>query len=138
MADQVRKVSYAYVLVSNRPGQGEVVLDAVRRSGVDLLAFSGFPAPGGRAQLDLVAEEMAPIRAAARKNGWRLSKVKRGFVVQGKDRVGAVHRHIQRLAKAGIGVTAADAVSAGRGRYGMILWVKDRDYGRAAKVLSAK
>jgi hypothetical protein len=33
-----------------------------------------------------------------------------------------VHRHLQQLADAGINVTAADAVSAGQGRYGMILW----------------
>ena len=31
-----------------------------------------------------------------------------------------------------------DAVSAGKGRYGMILWVKAKDYGRAAKALGAK
>jgi aryl-alcohol dehydrogenase-like predicted oxidoreductase len=31
----------------------------------------------------------------------------------------------------------ADAVSAGKGRYGMILWVKPRDYARAAKALGA-
>jgi len=138
MADQVRKVNYAYVLVSNRPGQGEKVLDAIRRSGIDLLAFSGFPAGGGKAQLDLVAARLGPIRSIARKNGWRLSEVKKGFVVQGGDRVGAVHGHLKKLADAGIGVRAADAVSAGKGRYGMILWVKPRDYPRAANVLKAK
>jgi hypothetical protein len=51
-----------------------------------------------------------------------LSKVKKGFLIQGTDQVGAVHRHLQKLADAGINVTAADAVSAGQGRYGMILW----------------
>jgi hypothetical protein len=49
-----------------------------------------------------------------------------------------VHRHLQKLADAGINVTAADAVSAGQGRYGMILWVKPRDYTRAAKALGAR
>jgi hypothetical protein len=49
-----------------------------------------------------------------------------------------VHRHLQKLGDAGINVTAADAVSAGRGRYGMILWVKPRDYARAAKALGAR
>ena len=33
---------------------------------------------------------------------------------------------------------AADAVAAGRGRYGMILWVKDKDYARAARALGAR
>ena len=35
-------------------------------------------------------------------------------------------------------VTAADAVTAGRGRFGMILWVKPKDVGRAAKALGAR
>jgi predicted amino acid-binding ACT domain protein len=67
-----------------------------------------------------------------------LSDVKKGFLVQGTDRVGAVHRHLKKLAEAGINVTAADAVAAGKGRYGMLLWVKPREYARAAKVLGAR
>jgi hypothetical protein len=50
----------------------------------------------------------------------------------------ALHRHLQKLADAAINVTAADAVAAGQGRYGMILWVKPRDYTRAAKALGAR
>jgi hypothetical protein len=29
-------------------------------------------------------------------------------------------------------------VTAGRGRYGMILWVKQKDFGRAARALGAR
>lgn len=137
MADRVSKVSYVYFTVPNRTGRGARILDEVRRSGINLLAFSGFPAGGGKAQLDLVVESPARIRAIARQHGWSLSKPKKGFLVQGADHVGAVNRHLQRLAGAGIGVTACDAVSAGKGRYGMILWVRPRDYGRAARELKA-
>ena len=38
----------------------------------------------------------------------------------------------------GINVTASDAVTAGKGRYGMLLWVKPKDFARAAKTLDAK
>ncbi len=138
MADRVRKVSYAYVVVPNRPGQGAKVLGALRKAGVNLLAYSGFPVAGGKAQLDLVAESTAALRGSAKKNGWKLSASKKGFLVQGSDRPGAVHKHIQRLADEGINVTAADAVCAGGGAYGMILWVKHKDYNRAAKTLGAR
>jgi len=100
--------------------------------------FSGFPVGGGRSQLDLVVEDIGPLRRVARRNGWRLSKVKKGFLIQGADQVGAVHRHLQKLGDAGINVIAADAVAAGQGRYRMILWVKPRDYARAAKALGAR
>lgn len=138
MADRVRKVNYCYAKVSARAGQGAAVLAALREAGVNLLAFSGFPTGGGTAQLDLVAEDMAAVRRVARKKGWRLSKNKKGFLVQGDDQVGACHRHLQKLADKKINVTAADAVAAGKRRWGMILWVKPKDYARAARTLRAK
>ncbi len=138
MAYRVRKVYYCYVTVPSRAGQGAKVLAALKDAGVNLLAFSGFPTKKRKAQLDLIADNMAPLKKAAKKHGWRLSKVKKGFIAQGDDEVGAAHRHIQKLADQKINITAADAVAAGKGRYGMILWVKAKDYNRAAKALNAK
>jgi hypothetical protein len=137
MADRVRRVSYCYVMVPSRPGQGAKILGALKDAGVDLLAYSGFPAGGGRAQIDLVSSDLGTVGRVARKHGWRLSKAKKGFLVQGEDKVGAVQRHLQKLAAGGVNVTAADAVTAGKGRYGMILWVKAKDYAKAARLLGA-
>ena len=138
MADRVKKVNYCYVTVANRAGQGARILGELREAGVRLLAYSGFPGKGGKAQLDLVPENMATLKRLARKKGWKLSKVKKGFLITGVDELGAVHRHIDKLAASKINITAADAVSAGKGRYGMILWVRPKDYARAARVLRAK
>jgi hypothetical protein len=138
MADRVKKVNYVYVTVPNRPGHGAKVLGELRDAGVNLLAYSGFPAKRGKAQLDMIPEDLGALRRVANKKGWRLSTAKKGFLVQGKDEVGAVHRHVDRLAKNKINIIAADAVAAGKRRYGMILWVKPKDYNRAAKVLRAK
>jgi len=138
MADRVKKVQYCYVKVSNRAGQGAALLGELRKQGVDLVAFSGFPLKGGKAQLDMVTDDLPRVRRIADKAGLRPSKTKKGFLVQGKNASGAVHRHIQKLAERKINVTAADAVCAGKGRYGMILWVKQGDYARAARLLGAK
>jgi len=138
MADRVKKVNYCYVTLPNRAGHGDRILGELERAGVNLLAVSGFPAGAGKTQFDLIPESMAALKRVARKNGWKLSPTKKGFVIYGGDRVGAVHRHLHKLAKAGINVTAADAAMAGGGRYGMILWVKPKDYARAARVLGAK
>ena len=92
----------------------------------------------GKAQIDLIPENMAALRRVAKKNGWRLSKAKKGFLIQGRDDLGAVQRHINRLAESTINITAADAVAAGRNRYGMILCVKPKDFARASRVLRAK
>ena len=138
MADRVRKVNYCYAKVSARAGQGAAVLDEIQKAGVSLLAFSGFPIGGGKAQLDLVTQDIAAVRRVARKNGWRLSKTKKAFLIQGDDRAGACHRQLEKLADQRINVTAVDAVTAGKGRWAAILWVKPKVYARAARVLKAK
>ena len=138
MRDQVKKVNYCYLTLPSRAGQGAKILGILREANINLLAFSGFPVKSGKAQVDLVPEDMAKLLRVAKKNDWRLSKTKRGFVVQGSDRIGAVAGHLQKLADAKINVTALDALASGKGQYGMILWVKQKDYNHAAKVLGAK
>ena len=138
MADRVKKVSYCYARVASRAGQGVKILTELKDSDVNLLAFSGFPTRGRKAQLDFVAENMTGVRKVARANGWRLSKPKKAFLVTGNDVVGAVHRHLRKLAERKINITAADAVCAGKGRFGMILWVKPKDYARASRTLKAR
>jgi hypothetical protein len=138
MADRVRKVSYCYVTTPNRAGHGAKVMAELTKAGVNLLAFSGFPAKDRKSQLDLVTDKTAALRRLAKRHGWKLSKTKRAFLIQGQDRAGAAYGHHEKLAREGINVTAADAVCAGKGRYGMILWVRPKDYSRAAKVLRAK
>lgn len=137
MADQVQKVSYCYAMVPSRVGEGEQILAALGRAGINLDAFSGFPRGRG-AQLDFVTTKMPALRRVAARNGWKLSRVKKAFLITGINQAGAVHKHVKKLADARISITAADAVCAGMGRYGMILWVKPRDYARASRALGAK
>ena len=111
----VRKVSYVDLKVPNRGGQAARILGALEEAGIDLLAFTGFPAGAGRSQIDLVTDDIGAVRRVARKQGWRLGRTKRGFLVQGRNRVGAVRRGIQGLAEAGVNITALDAVAASRG-----------------------
>ena len=138
MAYKVRKVNYCYVKMHTRAGQGIKVLNALRDAGVNLLAFSGFPIKGGKSQIDLVSDNIAGIQKVAKANDWRLSKTKKGFLVQGSDEIGAVQKVLNRLAEKKINVIAADAVAAGKGRYGMIMWVNPKNYNRAARALNAK
>jgi hypothetical protein len=136
MAEMIRKVQYFYVMAPDRPGEGARALETLREAGVNLLAFSGFPV-GKRAQLDFVPENPAAFRAAATRAKWTVVGPKTGFVVDGDDRPGVVAGILGRLAAAKVNVTATDAVCAGAGRFGAILWVKPRDVARAAKVLGA-
>ena len=136
MADSIRKIGYFAIDVADKPGEAVRVLQALSEAGVNLLAFSGFPR-GRRAQLDFVPEDVALFRKALTRAKLKVRPKKTGFLVQGKDRRGAVAEVLQKLAQAAINVTAVDAVSAGGGRYGAILWVKSKDVNKAAKALKA-
>jgi hypothetical protein len=136
MADTVRGVDYYYVTVPDTPGEGQRILSALKERGVNLLAFLGFPS-GGQSQIDLVPEDAQALRDVAEQAGVTLSAAKRAFLIQGDDRVGAVADALSKLAEANVNVTAAAAAGAGSGRYGMILWVSEADYDRAANALGA-
>jgi hypothetical protein len=136
MADTVRKAQYFYITAPDKPGEGARALRTLAEAGVNLVAFSGFPA-GRRSQLDFVPEDPAAFRAAAKKAKWKVTGPKVAFVVEGEDRRGAVAEILGRLADANVNVTATDAVCAGAGRFGVLLWVKPRDVNRAAKALGA-
>lgn len=136
MLDTVRKLDYFALSIADRPGEGARLVTALKDNGVNLLAFSGFPA-GRKSQVDLVPEDAGALRAAAKKLKLALGAKKTCFVIQGDDRVGALADTLQKLADAKINVTAIQAVTAGMGRYGAIFWVKPRDAAKAAKTLGA-
>ena len=136
MAESIRRVQYFYVMTSDKPGEGARALQTLKEAGVNLLAFSGFPV-GKRAQLDFVPEDPAAFRAAARAAKWKVTGPKAGFLIEGDDRTGVMADLLGKLAAARINVTASDAVIAGAGRFGAILWVKPRDVNRTGKLLGA-
>ena len=134
MADTVRLVEYFYVMAPQKPGVGAALLAELRQAGVNLLAFTGFPSGRG-AQVDFVPEDGAAFRAVAKKAKWKVTGPKRALLVMGDDRPGDLAEFMQRLADAKINVTAIDALCAGSGRYGAIVWVAPRDVTKAARTL---
>src|SRR5206468_1421941 len=112
-------VDYFYMMVPDKPGEGARILGTLRKAGVNLLAYSGFPSGRG-AQLDFVPADPAAFQAVARQNKWKVKGPKRAFVIDGDDRVGACWEILDKLAAAKINVTAMDAVATGVGRWGAV------------------
>lgn len=137
MADSISRVEYFYVSVADKPGEGARALTTLKEAGVNLLAFSGFP-EGRRAQLDFVPEDPAAFKRAAKAAGWTITGPKRAFLVQGEDRLGAIADVVDTLADAKINIVAVDAVCAGAGRFGAIVWVDQREVSRATKLLAVR
>jgi predicted amino acid-binding ACT domain protein len=138
MADKASIAPYAYVVVPDRPGEGAKVLAALRKAGVNLLAYNAFPAGRGRSQIDLVPKKMGKLRRLARSEGWKLSREKACILISGRDRVGALADSIAKLARKKINVVAGQASQAGRGRFGCVLWVPPAAAEKAARALGAR
>jgi hypothetical protein len=136
MTDSIRKVDYFKAQVQDKAGEGARILSALLGEGINLLAFTGFPR-GRRTQLDFIPENGPAFRKAARRAGLEVTK-NAAFLIQGEDRPGVIAEITSKLADEGVNITALDAVAAGGGRYGAILWVKPAEVRKAAKVLGAK
>jgi hypothetical protein len=136
MAESIKVAQYFKVLVPDKPGEGFKLLDAVKGAGVNLLAFSGFPR-GRKGQLDFVPEDPARFKEVAKYNKWKVQGPKSCFVVQGDDRVGAVADVVERLVDVKVNITAVDAVSAGMGRFAVLIFVKPSAVKKAAAALGA-
>jgi hypothetical protein len=136
MADTAQRVEYFSIEVADKPGEAFRVLQALVSAGINLLACSGHQ-KGERAQIDVVPDDTTAFTATAAKAGLAFKATKSGFLIQGEDRAGALAQNLNKLAGAGINVIGIDAMSAGAGRWGAILWVKPEDVTRAAAALGA-
>lgn len=137
MADRIRKLAYFAARIPNRVGQGAQLVEALRQEGVNLLGFTGFPQRRS-VQVDFIPEDTSAFLRAARRLKLKLGKKKTVFLIQGDDRVGALSRVLEKLAAARITIVALDAVSAGKGRYGAMFWVRPKRVAKAARLIGAR
>jgi hypothetical protein len=137
MADTIRKVEHFTIQVPNTPAKAFGVLSTLVSAGINLLACSGVPR-GRRAQIDVVPDNARRFKTAVKKAGLSFTPQKGGFMIQGKDRPGALTGHLKKLGDKDINVTGIDALSAGEGRWGAIIWVEAEDVSRASRALGVR
>src|ERR1700752_804404 len=99
MPDQIRTVDYFHATVPDKPGEAARILKALRERRISLLGFSAFPKGANESQLDFITQDSAAFCEAARSAGLNLSAEKRGFLIHGEDRPGAVAETLNRLAR---------------------------------------
>jgi hypothetical protein len=138
MATEITQVDYSSIILDDEPSAAAAALRALWDLGIGLVGYSEFPHGPGKSQVDLIAEDSAGLARAARDMGLSLSRQKTAFLICGEDKPGAaVAEILKRLAAAHIRVTSLQAVSAGAGRFGALLWVAPPDVETAGKVLNA-
>lgn len=135
MREQVMRIEYVALTIPDKPGEGAKITSELRKRSINLLALHAFPTTGGKAQFDIVPENMDAFLKTAKEMGWKTGEKKAAFLIQGDDRIGAMAEIHGRLAETGISIVAATSITAGNGRYGCLLWVKPADVAKAARAL---
>jgi hypothetical protein len=135
MLDPIERFDYQYLITDDRTLHAAEIVASLTESGIDLLAFSEFPRGPGKLQVDLITKSGRSLETVAEEMGWKLSQRKPVFLIQGEDRPNAIGRILNRLAGADIRVTAMQAVAAGAGRFGALLWVEAPEVERTTLML---
>lgn len=135
MPEEVRQVEQFPLTIANKVGEGARVLGIFRDAGVNLLAFWGYQHTATKAELIFVPENSASFAAAAKQAKLKLGKKQTAFFIQGEDRPGAAADLLAKLADAKINVGAVQAVSAGAGRFGAIIFLPAAAARKAAGIL---
>ena len=130
------KLEYYSVVVSNKPGKGENVLSALKEAGVNFVGIWGYPSGKRKSRIDLVAEDPAGLKKAAKQLKIELGKKHTAFHITGEDHPGAVAEVLAKLAAKKINVFAMQALCAGNGRFGALLQVAPDDVKKATKALA--
>ena len=118
MSVTIRRVTYFYTTIRDRPGEAYHLLSELAASKVNLLAFNAVPTGPDRAQLTLFPDSVEQLAVAAEKSGVVLEGPHPAILVQGDDRLGALADLHQKLSNASINVFSATAVTDGKGCYG--------------------
>ncbi len=135
MADTVARMDHYSVVVANQVGEGARVLEALRKEGVNLIGFWGYPIGEGSSQLELATTNVEGLKKAVKAAKLKLSKKQTAFHVTGKDRPGALGAVMTKLAQAGINVHAVQAAVAAAGKFGAFIYVAPEDVRKASKAL---
>lgn len=130
------KLDYYSVVVPNKAGKGEHVLSALKEAGVNFVAIWGYPVGKGKSKIDLVAEDPAGLKKAAKKLKIDLGAKQTAFHITGEDHPGAVAEVLAKLAAKKINVNAVQALCAGNGRFATLVQVAPDDVKKAKKALA--
>lgn len=131
-------ITYHSIVLSNKPGEGAILLGALQAAGVNLVAVWGYPIKGKKSVVDLAPADRALFNKTVKKLGHAPSAAKKALLLQGADQPGALVGTLTALAEAGVNVHAVQAVTGGEGRFGAMLQVADADFAKAKRILKAK
>ena len=133
MKGRWQPVRYFNVSLPNRPGELARFADQLHAEGVDLLGLWGFATEEDEPQLCCVPQVPGALRMWANSVGLPLEEG-RALYLHDENRPGVLVETLDRIAAAGINVTAVECVAAGNA-FGWFLWADPGDMEELTEML---
>ena len=136
MALDILQVEYYNITVEGQIANASTLLSTVAGAGVDFHAFKAIPVKANRTQFTLFAKDSSKITEGAKKSGLELDGPYSALLIKGDEKAGALAEIYKKLSQAGIQVDEACGIADINAGYGVILYLKQEDCGKAMNVLS--
>jgi predicted amino acid-binding ACT domain protein len=130
------KLDFYSVIVPNKPRKGQKLLSGFKEAGVNFVGIWGYPVGKSKSRIDLMPEDPALFKKAAKQLKIDIGKKQTAFHVTGEDHTGVVGEVLARLGAKDINVFAVQALCAGNGRFGAMIQVDQDDVKKAGKALA--
>ena len=126
----IQRVEYFYTTVQDKPGEAYKLLNFLESMGINQLAFSAIPIGPNSTQLAIFPEDPAKLNHEAKLAGMTLDGPHHAILIQGDDELGALAGIHHKLYGADINVYASTGVTDGKGSYGYLIYVREKDFER--------
>ncbi len=135
MALDILQVEYYNITVEDQITNASKLLSTIAGAGVDFHAFKAIPVKPNRTQFTLFAKDSSKMTDGAKKSGLELDGPYFAILIKGDEKAGALADIYEKLSQAGIQVDEACGIADINAGYGVILYLKQEDCGKAMTVL---
>lgn len=135
MALEILQIEYYNTTVEGQITNASKLLSTIAGAGVDFHAFKAIPVKPNRTQFTLFAKDSSKMTEGAKKSGLELEGPNFALLIKGDEKAGALADIYQKLSQAGIQVEEACGIADINAGYGIILYLKQEDCGKAMTVL---
>jgi hypothetical protein len=135
MSLDIKRVEYYNISVKGQITDMSKLLSTIAGAGVDFHAFKAIPLGPNRTQFTLFAKDSSKMTDGAKKSGLNLEGPYSALLIKGNEKSGALADIYKKLSQAGIQVDEASGIADINAGYGVILYLKQEECGKALTAL---
>jgi hypothetical protein len=135
MAFEVLQIECYNITVDGQITDASKLLSIIAAAGVDFHAFKAIPVKPNKTQFTLFAKDSSTLTDGAKKAGLKLDGPYFAVLIKGDEKAGALAEIYKKLSQAEIQVDEAYGIADINAGYGVLLYLKQEDCGKALTVL---